>query len=84
VLAARAEAELKAAGARPRRAALSGAGSLTPSERRVAELAAEGLTNREIGETLFVTARTAEGHLTKAFRKLGVSRREDLPAALAE
>jgi DNA-binding CsgD family transcriptional regulator len=82
-LADRAEAQLRAAGARPRRVALTGVDSLTASERRVAELAGEGLTNRAIGEALFVTARTVEGHLTKVFRKLGASSREELAAALA-
>jgi DNA-binding CsgD family transcriptional regulator len=61
---------------------LSGLDSLTASERRVAELAREGMTNREIVRALFVTARTVEGHLTQAFRKLDVSSRDELPAAL--
>ena len=52
--------ELLATGARPRRVALSGVESLTPSERRVAEMAAEGPTNREIAQALFVTQRTVE------------------------
>ena len=82
-LAARADAELRATGARPRRAALSGLDALTASERRVAELAADGLTNREIAQALFVTARTVEGHLTQVFRKLGLSAREELAGALA-
>jgi hypothetical protein len=54
-LAARAETELRATGARPRRTALRGVEALTSSERRVAELAAKGPTNREIAQTLFVT-----------------------------
>ena len=62
--------------------ALSGAGSLTASERRVADLAAEGRTNREIAQTLFVTARTVEGHLTSVFRKLQCESRTELAAAL--
>ena len=56
---------------------------LTASERRIAELDAEGLTNREIAQTLFVTARTVEGHLTNVFNKLDVQARTALPAALA-
>jgi DNA-binding CsgD family transcriptional regulator len=83
-LAARAERELLATGARPRRIALSGVESLTPSERRVAELAATGPTNREIAQTLFVTQRTVEVHLTSIYRKLGISSRSQLAAALAD
>jgi DNA-binding CsgD family transcriptional regulator len=81
-LAERAERELLATGARPRRIALSGVDSLTPSERRVAELAATGPTNREIAQTLFVTQRTVEVHLTSIYRKLGISSRSQLTAAL--
>jgi DNA-binding CsgD family transcriptional regulator len=83
-LAARAETELLATGARPRRIALSGLESLTPSERRVAEMAAGGPTNREIAQALFVTAKTVEVHLSSVYRKLGISSRSQLPAALAE
>jgi DNA-binding CsgD family transcriptional regulator len=82
-LAARAETELRATGARPRRIALAGVESLTASERRVAELAGEGLTNREIAQTLFITARTVEGHLTSVFRKLELESRDGIPAAIA-
>jgi len=56
---------------------------LTPSERRVAELAAEGLSNREIAQSLFLTVKTVEGHLTHAYRKLDVHSRTELPKALA-
>jgi DNA-binding CsgD family transcriptional regulator len=83
-LAARAERELLATGARPRRIALSGVDSLTPSERRVAELAAAGPTNREIAQTLFVTQRTVEVHLTSIYRKLGISSRSQLAGRLAD
>jgi DNA-binding CsgD family transcriptional regulator len=82
-LAARAESELLATGARPRRIALSGVASLTPSERRVAEMAAEGPTNREIAQALYVTQRTVEVHLTSIYRKLAISSRSQLAAALA-
>jgi DNA-binding CsgD family transcriptional regulator len=82
-LAQRAETELRATGARPRRIVLTGLDSLTASERRIAELASQGLTNREIAQMLFVTARTIEGHLTSVFRKLLVDSRDELPAALA-
>ena len=75
--------ELHAAGGRPRREALSGPGSLTPSERRVAGLAADGQTNREIAQTLYVTPKTVEVHLTSVYRKLGISARAALAAALA-
>jgi len=81
-LATRAETELRATGARPRRIALSGVESLTPSERRVAEMAAQGPTNREIAQALFVTPRTVEVHLTSIFRKLEISSRAQLAAAL--
>jgi DNA-binding CsgD family transcriptional regulator len=61
---------------------LSGPDSLTASERRVAELAGQGLTNREIAQALFVTARTVEGHLTSVFRKLRVESRTALGPVL--
>jgi DNA-binding CsgD family transcriptional regulator len=82
-LAIRAETELRATGARPRRVMLTGLEALTASERRIAELAADGLTNGQIAQTLFVTARTVEGHLTNVFLKLDVKARTELPAALA-
>ena len=78
----RAREELLAAGARPRRAARSGADALTASERRVCHLAADGLSNRDIAQALFVTVRTVEGHLTQAYMKLDIARREQLAAAL--
>ena len=83
-VAARAEAELLATGARPRRIALSGVESLTPSERRVAEMAAEGPTNREIAQALFVTPKTVEVHLSHVYRKLGISSRSQLAGALVD
>jgi DNA-binding NarL/FixJ family response regulator len=82
-LARRAETELRATGARPRRIMLTGLEALTASERRIAELAADGLTNAQIAQTLFVTARTVEGHLTHVFLKLDVKARTELPTALA-
>jgi DNA-binding NarL/FixJ family response regulator len=82
LLARRAREELNAAGARPRRSALSGPGALTPAEHRVAELAARGHGNREIAERLYVTQRTVETHLTHAFQKLDIGSRGDLAAAL--
>src|SRR5262249_42872099 len=74
----RAETELRATGAKPRRAQLTGVEALTASERRVAELAAQGLTNREIAQALYVTARTVEGHLTRTFQKLDLRSRAEL------
>jgi DNA-binding CsgD family transcriptional regulator len=82
-LAKRAEVELRATGARPRRVLLTGLEALTASERRIAELAAERLTNREIAQALFITCRTVEGHLTNVFNKLDVKTRGGLPAAVA-
>jgi DNA-binding NarL/FixJ family response regulator len=75
-------AELRATGARPRRRATTGAEALTPSERRIAELAADGSQNREIAETLFVTTATVEYHLRNAYRKLGIASRTQLGGAL--
>ena len=83
-LAEQTETELRATGARPRRVVLTGLDSLTASERRIAELASQGLTNREIAQSLFVTSRTVEGHLTSVFRKLRLDSRNELPAVLAE
>jgi DNA-binding NarL/FixJ family response regulator len=77
-----ARTELYAAGARPRTEALSGVESLTPSERRVAELAAEGGSNKEVAQTLYVTPKTVEVHLSNAYRKLGIRSRRELSAAL--
>ncbi|MBV9023155.1 MAG: AAA family ATPase [Streptomycetaceae bacterium] len=60
----------------------TGVVALTSSERRVAALAADGRTNAEIAELLHLARRTVETHLTHAYRKLGIRRRTDLPAAL--
>jgi DNA-binding CsgD family transcriptional regulator len=75
--------QLAAAGVRPQRFRLSGVEALTPSERRVAELAADGSSNREIAQTLFVTTKTVEVHLTHAYRKLDIQSRAQLGRALA-
>jgi DNA-binding CsgD family transcriptional regulator len=83
VLVEQARTELRAAGARPRRVARSGVESLTPSERRVAGLAADGLSNAEVAQALFVTVRTVEMHLSAAYRKLEISSRAALPGALS-
>jgi DNA-binding CsgD family transcriptional regulator len=81
-LATRAREELIATGARPRRPAFSGPDSLTPSERRVALLAANGASNREIAGELVITTKTVETHLSHVYRKLGVDSRADLGEAL--
>jgi DNA-binding CsgD family transcriptional regulator len=80
--AARAREELLAAGARPRRTARRGVAALTPSELRVARLAAEGLRNRQIAEALVVTRKTVDYHLHHVYQKLGVGR-DGLAEALA-
>jgi DNA-binding CsgD family transcriptional regulator len=82
-LAEHARTELIASGGRPRRLLLTGLDSLTPSERRVAQLAAAGLPNRDIAQHLFITTRTVEGHLTHAYQKLDITNREQRRAALA-
>ena len=74
--------ELLASGARPRRTALTGPDALTGAERQVAALAADGLSNRQIAQHLFITQSTVETHLRHAFHKLGISSRADLPAGL--
>jgi DNA-binding CsgD family transcriptional regulator len=82
-LAANARAALVAAGARPRRPAVHGADALTPSERRVTELAQRGLTNREIAQALFISTKTVEFHLRNAYFKLRIGSRAELSEALA-
>ena len=81
-IAARAHGELEASGERQRPLLASGVESLTPSELRVAELAAEGLSNRDVAQTLFLTVKTVESHLSNSYRKLDISSRSELPEAL--
>jgi len=81
-LAARAQTELTAIGSRPRRDQLTGVESLTPSERRVADLAGQGLTTRRIADALFVTPKTVEYHLRHTYQKLQISSRRQLSVAL--
>jgi DNA-binding CsgD family transcriptional regulator len=81
-LAERARQELRSAGGRPRRPRTSGARSLTASERRIATMAAAGLSNPEIAQALFVTKKTVESHLGNAYRKLDIRSRSELAAAL--
>jgi DNA-binding CsgD family transcriptional regulator len=78
----RARAELVAAGARPRRDRITGRDALTAGELRVARMASEGATNREIAEALWVTLSTVEAHLTRIYRKLDISNRAQLGEAL--
>jgi DNA-binding CsgD family transcriptional regulator len=78
----RAWRELVQAGGRPRRHRVSGPASLTEAQQQVADLAAAGLTNREIAEQLYVTIKTVETHLIAVYRKLGIRGREGLAAAL--
>jgi DNA-binding CsgD family transcriptional regulator/Tfp pilus assembly protein PilF len=78
----RAVDELRATGARPRRRDVTGPGALTPTERRVAELAANGHSNRQIAQLLFVTRKTVEWHLSHAYTKLGIDGRSQLSTAL--
>ncbi len=82
-LAAEVRAEIYATGARPRTTALQGAASLTVSERRVADLAADGHSNKEIAQTLYVTPKTVEVHLSSAYRKLSIRSRQQLAMALS-
>jgi DNA-binding CsgD family transcriptional regulator len=83
-LLARAREEQRLAGARPRRIAQTGRAALTPGELRVAELAAQSTTNKQIAQALFVTQRTVEMHLSNSYRKLGIETREQLAAALTD
>jgi DNA-binding CsgD family transcriptional regulator len=76
-------AELRAAGGRARRRLLTGYEALTPAELRTARLAADGLTNREVAELLFLTTKTVETQLSQAYAKLRIGGRGELAAALA-
>ena len=82
-LAQRAAEEQRAAGGRARRTFVTGVEALTPSERRVARMAAEGLTNREIAEQLYLTVKTVEMHVGNALGKLGISSRREFATLLA-
>jgi DNA-binding CsgD family transcriptional regulator len=81
-LVSRASAGLRAAGVRPRRPVQTGPDALTPSEHRVARMAADGLSNADIAQALCVITKTVEAHLGRAYRKLGITSRKDLPHAL--
>jgi DNA-binding CsgD family transcriptional regulator len=81
-LAERANEEIAASGARPRNVVQTGLDALTASERRVAQLAADGMSNKDIAQTLFVTIKTVEVHLSHAYRKLEIGSRAQLHTAL--
>jgi DNA-binding CsgD family transcriptional regulator len=78
----RARIELRAAGGRPRIVVRTGVDSLTPSELRICRLAADGMSNPQIAQQLFITRKTVEKHLAGAFLKLGISARQQLPNVL--
>lgn len=75
---------LRASGCRPRRVAMTGWEALTPAEARVTAMAADGATNAAIAAALVLSAKTVEGHLANAYRKLGIASRRELPAAAGE
>ncbi len=82
-LAERAREEALAAGARPRRPWTTGVHALTPSELRVARLAAQALSNRDIAQALFITTKTVSDHLSSTYRKLNINTRDQLATAMA-
>jgi DNA-binding CsgD family transcriptional regulator/DNA polymerase III delta prime subunit len=84
VLAERAMAELHTGPGRRARMELTGRGALTSAEWRVCRQAAEGYTNREVAQALFVTEKTIERHLSSAYAKLGIRSRFQLAAAIGE
>jgi DNA-binding CsgD family transcriptional regulator len=82
-LAEYARVELAALGARPRKDVFA-RDRLTPSEARVVSMAADGMTNKQIAQALFVTLKTVEAHLHHAYQKLGIVRRSELRSALVD
>ena len=82
LVATRAQEELRATGASPRDVIRSGIDELTASERRVARMAAEGMSNKQIAQALFVTVKTVETHLHRSYQKLDVTSRAQLAQAL--
>jgi len=79
-----AQDELAATGARPRTLAVTGVEALTPSERRVARMAAKGMANKEIAQALFVTVKAVEVHLSSAYRKLQIKSRTQLADVISD
>jgi DNA-binding CsgD family transcriptional regulator/tetratricopeptide (TPR) repeat protein len=80
----RSRQELRATGETVRQRAPDRREYLSPQETQIAQLAADGLTNREIGERLFLSHRTVGSHLYRAFPKLGITSRSELAAALKQ
>ena len=74
--------ELAASGVHVERGDLARRDALTPSERRIAKMAAEGASNKQIAQSLFLTIKTVEMHLSNAYRKLDIRSRRDLTSAL--
>ena len=74
--------EALAAGARPRRPSITGVHALTPSELRVARLATQSLSNRDIAQALFITTKTVNAHLASTYRKLNIHTRDQLATAM--
>jgi DNA-binding CsgD family transcriptional regulator len=81
-LIAYAREELRVAGARPRRDWTSGVEALTPSELRIVQLAREGRSNRQIAQILYLSIKTVEGHLARAYGKLDITTRSELGRVL--
>jgi DNA-binding CsgD family transcriptional regulator len=81
-LAQRARDELAASGARPRREMITGRDALTATEQRIAAMAADGMSNPQIAQALFVTRKTVENHLGRIYPKLGIRSRDQLAAEL--
>jgi DNA-binding NarL/FixJ family response regulator len=78
----RARQELRASGVTSRRRVPETRDQLTPQELQIAGLAAEGLSNREIGQQLYISHRTVAYHLRRIFPKLGITSRSQLHAAV--
>jgi DNA-binding CsgD family transcriptional regulator len=81
-LASRAHNELLATGARPRKPLLTGLDALTPIERQAASMAAQGMSNPQIAQALFISRKTVEKRLSEAYRKLDIGSRAELATAL--